>query len=211
MIIKSSRILYLFALSTLLLGGCANMSKEQCETANWQAIGYEDGVAGQRDSQFSQHRQECADHGVTASIDDYLSGHKDGSQKYCTKTNGFFLGMKGKSYNRNCPDALAKSFLVGLADGKQIYSAERRMLSSEDALDNIYARIENFEEVINDKNDLMIADGLVRAERIEIRQQIQKLEVGMFELIESIPAYQNDYDQSLKNYQQVKQSFVNYF
>lgn len=57
----------------------------------------------------------------------------------------------------------------------------------------------------------MIADGLVRAERIEIRQQIQELEVGMFELIESIPAYQNDYDQSLKNYQQVKQSFVNYF
>jgi hypothetical protein len=211
MIINRKHVLLVFGLSTLLLAGCANMNKEQCETANWQAIGYEDGVAGQRDSQFSQHRQECADHGVTANIDDYLRGHEVGSKKYCTKTNGFFLGTKGKNYNRNCPETLANGFLAGLADGKQIYLAERHMRSAEAALDKIYSRIENFEEVIGDKNELMIADGLVRAERIEIRQEIQELEVGMFDLIDLIPAYQDDLDRSLKNYEQVKQSFSNYF
>jgi hypothetical protein len=210
---KNKRLcrLFIFTLSILILGACANMNKEQCQTADWQAIGYEDGNAGQRDSMFSQHRQECADHGVTANIDEYLRGHAEGSKKYCTKTNGFFLGMKGSSYNRNCPDELANEFLVGLSDGKQIYSAETQVRSAEQALEKVYSRIENFEEVISDQKELMISDGLARAERLEVRQQIQKLEASMFELIESIPAYEENVERSQDSYQQVKESFANYF
>lgn len=196
------------ALSIATLSGCANMNKAECETANWQAIGYEDGLAGARESQFSQHRQECASHGITASIDDYLIGHAQGAKKYCTQTNGFFLGMKGQSYNRNCPDDLAPNFLSGLADGKQVYRAKRTMESADNELQRAYARIQNFEEVIADKNNLMIADGLVRAERLEIRQQIEELELSMYELIEQLPEYENDLQRSIKNLDSVKAQFA---
>ena len=206
---------YLFvsmlSLAAVGLSGCANMNQTQCETANWQAIGYEDGVAGVRDSQFSQHRQECAAHGITANIEEYLRGHNEGSQKYCTRTNGFFLGMKGQNYNRNCPEEVATPFLNGLNDGKQIYSAQRAMDAKDDALERLYLRIENFEELIADKNNLMIADGLLRSERLEIRQQIESLEIEMQALIELIPEYQEEQAQAILNYESVKQSFANYF
>jgi hypothetical protein len=209
--IKKSVLISIVTLNIIGTSGCANMNQAECETANWRAIGYEDGVAGVRDSQFSQHRQECAEYGVTANIKDYLRGHDEGSTKYCTQTNGFFLGMKGQNYNRNCPQELVPVFLRGLTDGKQIYSAQRVMDSSDEALERLYIRIENFEEVILDKNNLMIADGLVRAERLEIKQQIEALEIAMLELIDLIPGYQDEHARAIRNYEGVKQSFANYF
>ncbi len=209
--IRKSVLISIVTLNIIGISGCANMNQAQCETANWQAIGYEDGAAGARDSQFSQHRQECAKYGITANIEDYLHGHDKGSKKYCTQTNGFFLGMKGQNYNRNCPQDLAPVFLRGLTDGKQIYSAQRVIDSADETLERLYIRIENFEEVILDKNNLMIADGLVRAERLEIRQQIDSLEISMLELIELIPEYQDAHSRAIRNYESVKQSFANYF
>ncbi|MFT6952584.1 MAG: hypothetical protein ACJAUL_003752 [Paraglaciecola sp.] len=204
-------LISMITLTIIGTSGCANMDQAECKTANWQAIGYEDGSVGARDSQFSQHRQECAEYGVTANIDDYLRGHGEGSKKYCTQINGFFLGMKGKNYNRNCPEALAPIFLNGLTDGKQVYSAQRVMDSTDDALERLYARIENIKEVIVDKNNLMIADGLVRAERLELRQQIESLEISMVELINLIPDYQDKHSRAIERYDKVKLSFTNYF
>ena len=37
----------------LVLQGCASMSKNECMTADWYAIGYESGIRGQRESQIS--------------------------------------------------------------------------------------------------------------------------------------------------------------
>jgi hypothetical protein len=201
----------MLTLTIMSISGCANMNQAECETANWRAIGYEDGVAGARDSQFSQHRQECAEHGVTADINDYLDGHAEGAKKYCTQTNGFFLGIKGQNYNGNCTEALAPAFLNGLTDGKRIYFAQRAMSSADDALERLYARIENFEEVLLDKNNLLIADGLVRAERLEIRQQIESLEINMVELIDLIPEYEDEQSRAIRNYDSVKQSLASYF
>ncbi len=201
----------MLTLTIMSISGCANMNQAECETANWRAIGYEDGVAGARDSQFSQHRQECAEHGVTADINDYLDGHAEGAKKYCTQTNGFFLGLKGQTYNGNCTEALAPGFLNGLTDGKRIHAAQRAMSSADDALEGLYARIENFEEVLLDKNNLLIADGLVRAERLEIRQQIESLEINMVELIDLISEYQDEQSRAIRNYDSVKQSLASYF
>ena len=148
---------------------------------------------------------------MTANIDDYLRGHNEGSQKYCTRSNGFFLGMKGQNYNRNCPEELVSLFLSGLTDGKQIYAAQRELDAKDDALERLYARIENFEETIADKNNEMIADGLQRSERLEIRQQIESLETEMLGLIELIPEYQDEQAQAVRKYENVKETFANYF
>lgn len=210
---KSSHTFSLLALTMLmlLLSACANMSQADCETADWEAIGYEDGVSGYRDSQIAQHRQECSKHGITPDLQKYLAGHNEGTKKYCTKTNGFFLGTKGNTYNRNCPDSLVSGFLEGMADGKILYTSQRAMNSAEDALDSLYMRIENFEEVIADKNELMIADGLVRAERLELRQQIDELEYRMVELIDLIPTYEENFEAAVNTYENVKLQFEGYF
>ena len=92
---RKALLFLMLTLTIMSISGCANMNQAECETANWRAIGYEDGVAGARDSQFSQHRQECAEHGVTAAINDFLDGHAEGAKKSCTQTTVFLLGLKG--------------------------------------------------------------------------------------------------------------------
>jgi hypothetical protein len=208
---KMYKLFVVLSAGMLVLSGCANMSQADCETADWNAIGYEDGVNGARDSMIGQHRKECSKHGVTPDLDEYLAGHAEGSKKYCTKTNGFFVGSKGSSYNRNCPDDLAQNFLIGWKDGKTLNTAQRALNSAEDGLDSLYIRIDNFDRVIADQNDLLIADGLVRAERLEIRQRIEDLEEGKYELIESIPSYEENYQAALNTYNNVKLQFADYF
>jgi len=83
--------------------------------------------------------------------------------------------------------------------------------AKDDALERLYARIENFEETIADKNNEMIADGLLRSERLEIRQQIETLEIEMLGLIELIPEYQDEQAQAVRKYESVKETFANYF
>ncbi|MBF7074342.1 DUF2799 domain-containing protein [Glaciecola sp. MH2013] len=206
-----ARFVAITLMSLCLLSACANMNQADCETADWRAIGYEDGVSGARDSAIGQHRKDCSKHGISPNLEEYLAGHYAGAKKYCTQTNGFFVGSRGGSYNRNCADEFASQFLAGLQDGKTLHTAERALNSAEDALDGLYIRIENFDDVIADKNELMIADGLVRAERLELRQQIEELELGKLALIEAIPSYEDNYDSALSTYNSIKLQFADYF
>ncbi len=48
------------------LAGCASgMDSAECVTADWRAIGYEDGSQGRGTGAFAARRKACADHGVT--------------------------------------------------------------------------------------------------------------------------------------------------
>ena len=85
------------ALTILLfaLGGCAGMDREECRTADWRAIGYEDGVQGQSAAYFGTRRKACAEHGITADFDAYLAGRAAGLAHFCRPQNGYQLGVQG--------------------------------------------------------------------------------------------------------------------
>ena len=46
------------------LVGCAGMSASECQLADWEAVGYEDGARGSSSDQFGTHRKNCAKHDV---------------------------------------------------------------------------------------------------------------------------------------------------
>ncbi len=102
---------------SIVLSGCAAMSKKECLTADWQAIGYEQGAQGHNASGFERFRKSCAKHTVTADFNHFLSGHNKGLAHYCTFDNGLALGQKGKTYNTVCPRQTYPSFDEGYRAG----------------------------------------------------------------------------------------------
>ena len=66
------------------IAGCSTMSADECVTADWRTIGYEDGAAGREVSAISRHRKACAKHGVTA----ILMRTNRGTAKGCASSAG---------------------------------------------------------------------------------------------------------------------------
>ena len=87
------------------------MSTEECLTADWRAIGYEDGAQGQNPDYFGERRKACAEHGITADFDAYLVGRAEGLALFCRPPNGYRLGVRDYNYSGVCPVELEDAFL----------------------------------------------------------------------------------------------------
>ena len=71
----------------IVMQGCASMSGQECMVADWQAIGYEDGVRGSTADRIGNHRKACAKHGIAPDLQAYQKGRDAGLR--------FSLGMLG--------------------------------------------------------------------------------------------------------------------
>lgn len=112
------------ALYTLILLGvssCATMNKSECQKAEWQVIGLEDGARGRAVSYIGNHREACAEHGVKPDLAQYNLGRDAGLRQYCTHRKGFSQGRSGYSYNNVCQAELEDSYLVGYNMGRELY------------------------------------------------------------------------------------------
>ncbi len=110
----------LLAASALALTGCASLNENECVTADWQSIGFQDGAQGQPVSASSRHRKACAKHGVTLDQYAYLQGHEQGVRTFCRPGKGFSLGAGGSSYAGVCPADLEPQFLAEYQKGRHL-------------------------------------------------------------------------------------------
>ncbi|MEX0644397.1 MAG: DUF2799 domain-containing protein [Parvularculaceae bacterium] len=148
---KAVLFLFLFALA-----GCAGMSKKECLTADWRAIGYEDGAAGAPVSAITPRRQACAEKiGAAPDMDAYLTGRNEGLADYCRPANGFAVGARGAAYQGVCKDEIAEPFLAAYRRGSELYARESEAIrageavaGAQDELWNIRARIAELEAAL---------------------------------------------------------------
>lgn len=112
------------ATSTLLaLSGviaCAPLSKDQCQAANWQQIGYQNGLKGRDAARFEEERRACAEHGLGADATGWKLGYAQGLGLYCRPEHGYDIGRRGGSYGDVCPPDLDAHFRPAYEDGRQI-------------------------------------------------------------------------------------------
>jgi hypothetical protein len=100
------------ALLSLLLSGCAVMSKSDCVAGNWREAGLHDALYGHpSESRLRSRIRVCSKHGVTANKVDYLLGYRDGLPQYCAPENGFYAGSDNHTYRGICPVELEQAFL----------------------------------------------------------------------------------------------------
>src|SRR5574338_602734 len=89
-----------------LLASCETMSEEQCQVADWHALGYSD-AAGAANDRFADRAESCARKGVSSDQAAYYAGFEDGMRAFCTPEHGFQFARNGGSFSGSCAADLA--------------------------------------------------------------------------------------------------------
>jgi Protein of unknown function (DUF2799) len=110
-----------------IASGCASLDRAECLSANWYAIGLEDGARGRPLERLGDHRRACAEHKVVPDAERYVAGRDEGLKSFCTYERGFSHGRSGQSYSGGCPAALAVSFQSGYQLGRELHELHRRL------------------------------------------------------------------------------------
>jgi hypothetical protein len=130
------------ALATLLAGCAGGMTRADCESADWSALGFADGRSGARPKVAEERLNDCAGIGYLVDHAAYAAGRSEGLKAYCTAPGGFDAGRLGQEYFGVCPAPAEEVFLEAFDDGAKLYTlilaereADRARKAAIDALD----------------------------------------------------------------------------
>ena len=159
----------------LVLTGCASMNEDECLTADWNGVGYQDGARGQSSEGIARYRKSCAKHGVSPDLDAYLMGWEDGVIRFCTPQNGFDAGSRGQRYQGVCPADIEPDFLLAFSDGKQLHALRSAVnhISSNISRDQRHLR-EVEDSIVRKETQLISPDGEI-ADRVQLLADIKRL------------------------------------
>ncbi|WP_157954402.1 DUF2799 domain-containing protein [Saccharospirillum mangrovi] len=170
-------------LATLVvLSGCATLSEEECLTADWYSIGFEDGSNGYPSSRIGAHREACAKHGVTPDLRQYQDGHEEGLINFCTPRNGFNRARNGYQYSGICPPSLEADFLDGYQAGREIYAVTSEISSLRSEQRSNENEMTTSERRLNEMEAVLFSDALTPEERQATYNEITRLRERQGEL-----------------------------
>ena len=106
----------------IALSGCATMSADQCATADWRALGFEDGSRGETLVKAERRGNACVDHGYIMDQAAYESGRDAGLGLYCTSEIDYSLGESGRSYTGVCVAHDEEEFIAAYQQGLELYA-----------------------------------------------------------------------------------------
>jgi hypothetical protein len=145
------------------LGGCAGMDSDECRTADWRAIGYEDGVQGQSAAHF------------------------------CRPQNGYHLGAQGHPDPGICPVVLEAAFVAAHADGYGLYERGAVLDRLRKKLHYSRKRSKEIEYLLAERTALLIAPHLAATERATIAVDLKQLTEERIELERAIDQLEDEY------------------
>lgn len=179
LILMSKLISLLFSVAICLglafLSGCATMNKSECQVANWEIIGMEDGAAGKVNSNIGKHRQACAEHGIAPNLEQYQKGYQQGISQFCTYDNGFQQGSSGRRNNGVCTGNLKQAFSQGYNKGYRIYSVRSKINKINSAIDLHRHQLQDLTTQIENKEQLIIGANISPAERRRLLNETKDL------------------------------------
>ncbi|ENY73213.1 DNA repair ATPase [Aeromonas diversa CDC 2478-85] len=134
----------LFLLSlTLLLGGCAALSEEECHNTNWNHLGYQDGERGRPRDVFKEYGESCAEYGVRPDSVEWDKGYQKGLELYCIPELAYRKGRDGEEYLGVCPNDA--SFMKQYQRGRDEYLIQKRIGELQQELSSLNTSIGTLE------------------------------------------------------------------
>lgn len=155
-------------LGTLLLAGCASMDEDECLSADWRLVGYEDGAAGRGAAQIGEYRQACADYRISPDMNAYREGREAGLREYCRPQNGYRLGQAGGGYSGVCPVDLEDEFRAAYDDGLRLYKARSRVRVTRNRIRKKERELASIKKRYSSMTYEMISDDTTSARRAEL-------------------------------------------
>ena len=111
----------------IVFQGCATMDQSECQTANWEIVGLEDGSAGRATSYLGEHRSACAEYRISPDLDAYLKGHARGVSQYCNYDRGYSTAIRGGQPNSICGRSQHQPYFAGIEYGREAYQYVRQI------------------------------------------------------------------------------------
>lgn len=192
------------------LAGCATMDAEECATADWRAIGYEDGVRGLDAGHLSKRRKACADHGVTPDLDAYLAGRSEGLRQFCRPGNGYRLGTQGYRYGGQCPPTLEPAFLAAYSDGWGLYERHRAMTQIAALIASKERALYEIDHAVKHTTARLISDEPTPQERAHMVLELDDLSEEKGVLAAEIRSLERDHAQAEADYHAYRARLAGY-
>lgn len=130
----------------LALSSCATLSKEQCVMGNWQAIGYNDGVAGYSSERLASHTKACAKANISPDYQAWERGRQQGLKQYCTPSNAYAVGRKGQQLNSVCPSAMLPELRSSYTQGYNYYKLNAQLQADQQQLQSYLTEYDKLRE-----------------------------------------------------------------
>ena len=180
---KSMRNGYFFLLAGLCfvtLTACSQLSEEECLYMSWHARGVMDGAEGSPAGKVNEYQSMCAKYSVQVDRVTYEEGRQQGAKRYCTRANGFSVGMDGDRYQNSCPDSVERDFLSGYQPGRLMWTAVNNVQVAQSIVRSSTQKIQNIERQIDrlyvDLEDTSLTDKQQSEIRNEIRWARREIE-----------------------------------
>ncbi len=113
------------ALTALLTGCAGGMTRADCQTADWSALGFADGRSGASAKHAEKRLNDCAGSGYAVDRATYAAGRAEGLKAYCTTAGGFDAGRLGQEYFDVCPATNEREFLTAFEEGESLFELIR--------------------------------------------------------------------------------------
>jgi hypothetical protein len=188
---------------TLLASGCASMSRQECAVADWQTVGYEDGVNGYSGERIARYRTACSKYGVAPDLGRYQAGREQGLREFCRPANGYRIGAAGGNYGAVCPDDLEAPFLSAFNAGHELYTLEARVWNADAQLDAKRRELSGIEHGIAASSVAVVSNGTTSEQRAQALVDTAQMaeQVGRLrEEIHQLEADRVNYERDLEDY-----------
>ncbi len=191
MVTQLRRISIVVTLAGLISACASGMSKEECQVADWHAVGYEDGVQGWPEARVGEHRRACAEHGMGLDFTAYRSGWDDGVRRYCQPGNGYRQGRSGNQYAGVCPPEQEAAFLHAYGHGRELYQLEVKVRQTERSLRHHRNRLTEIEIALRDHGLELVAADTPTERRVILLDEIRRLEEQRANTKATIPSLES--------------------
>ena len=140
-------------LLTTVFSGCATMSADQCATADWRSLGFQDGARGETLAMAERRGNACLEHGYSMDRGTYEEGRNAGLGQYCTTETAYALGESGRSYNGVCSAHSEQEFLAAYNRGLDLHAFTSAAASAESELASARSRHDYLDAELDKYND----------------------------------------------------------
>ena len=112
---------YFMLFLALALSACTTLTTDQCQSVDWDKLGYEDGLRGLigSDRTLHKYKSDCERLKVPVNEDLYNQGHEKGLKYLCTPVGALKAGRSGYDYNRVCEPAFQTKFDENFFKGRK--------------------------------------------------------------------------------------------
>lgn len=154
-----------FAAALFAVAACETMSADDCASADWAALGYQD-AANNGAERLTARAQACAAANITPDSSAYSRGFAEGMRQFCSPRNGFEFGARGGTLSGSCPSEIDDEFQAAYFDGQEVRRAEQAVEESRSRVRSAESRIADIDRqlredhpgnvrLINERADLL--------------------------------------------------------